>query len=164
LELMIVVALIGILAAVVLPSWVSTSRNKKYDPEVSAMMTELSTREAQYKSEVGNGLYLAATTCPASPAPNGIDFNTSCVSGATAWVTLRVNPTDSLIRCTYQITVGPDGSTPSGYAPCLAPPAALAGAWYWILATCDMKGDGGTNATFCMSSWNTKVQNLNYGQ
>lgn len=161
---MIVVALIGILAAVVLPSWVSTSRNKKYDPEISAMMTELSTREAQYKSEVGNGLYLAATTCPAAPAPNGVDFNTSCVTGATAWVTLRVNPTDSLIRCTYAITVGPDGSTPSPAAACAAAPAALAGAWYWILATCDMNADGGTNATFCMSSWNTKVQNLNYGK
>ena len=53
---MIVVALIGILAAVVIPSWTSTSRNKKYDPEISAMMTEISTREEQYKTEVGNGV------------------------------------------------------------------------------------------------------------
>ena len=70
------------------------------------MFTELSTREEQYKSELGNGSYLTAAACPASPAPNGIDFNTTCVTGASPWVTLRVNPTDSAIRCPYAITTG----------------------------------------------------------
>jgi Tfp pilus assembly protein PilE len=166
LELMIVVALIGVLAVIVIPSWTSTARNKKYDPEVSAMFTELSTREEQYKSELGNGSYLTAATCPATPAPNGIDFNNTCVTGALPWVTLRVNPTDSLIRCTYAITTGLAGSAPAGYAPCAAPPAnrVLSGAWYWILATCDMAANGGVNATFCMSSWDTQTYKLNYGQ
>lgn len=161
---MIVVALIGILAAVVIPSWTSTSRNKKYDPEISAMMTELSTREEQYKSELGNGTYLVAPTCPSAPTPNGADFNVGCVVNPSAWYTLHVNPTDNAIRCTYAITVGAAGSTPSGYAPCAAPGRPVAGAWYWILATCDMNNDGGTNATFCMSSWDTSVKNLNYGK
>jgi type II secretory pathway pseudopilin PulG len=162
---MIVVALIGILAAVVIPSWVSTSRNKKYDPEISAMMTEISTREAQYRTEGGNGSYLLAATCPSVTYPNGSDFNTNCVTGATAWVTLRVVPTDSLIRCQYGITVGANGTTPTTPpAACIAAPSNLTGAWYYILATCDMDGNGGTNATFCMSSWNTKVGQANYGQ
>jgi Tfp pilus assembly protein PilE len=166
LELMIVVALIGVLAAIVIPSWTSTARNKKYDPEISAMFTELSTREEQYKSEVGNGSYLTAAACPAAPAPNGIDFNTTCVTGVLPWVTLRVNPTDSSIRCSYAITTGLAGTTPSGYAPCAAPPTnrTLSGAWYWILATCDMQANGGTNATFCISSWDTQTYKLNYGQ
>jgi Tfp pilus assembly protein PilE len=167
LELMIVVALIGILAAVVIPSWTSTARNKKYDPEISAMFTELSTREEQYKSETGNGSYLAITTaCPAAPAPNGADFNTVCVTTGSLWATLRVNPTDSAIRCTYKITTGLAGTTPAGYAPCAAPPTnrPISAAWYWVLATCDMKGDGATNATFCISSWDSKQYNLNYGQ
>lgn len=162
---MIVVALIGILAAVVIPNWTSTSRNKKYDPEISAMMTEISTREAQYKTELGNGLYLGATACPLSPVPAGTDFNAACVTGATPWVTLRVNPTDSLIRCSYAITVGPDGAVPAPGATCTPlPTAPIAGAWYYIVATCDMNQDGGINATFCMESWNNAVFRLNYGQ
>ncbi len=161
---MIVVAVIGILAAVVIPSWTSTARNKKYDPEISAMMTELSTREEQYKSEVGNGNYLTAAACPASPSANGIDFNTTCVTGATPWVTLRVNPTDSTIRCSYAITAGLAGTAPGAPAPCVAAPGTLAGSWYYVIATCDMNNDGGTNATFCMSSWNTLVGKLNYGK
>src|SRR3569623_788949 len=89
--MMIVVALIGVLAAIVVPSWTSTARNKKYDPEISAMFTELTTREEQYKSELGNGSYLAITTaCPSAPAPNGIDFNTTCVTSGSSWATLRV--------------------------------------------------------------------------
>jgi Tfp pilus assembly protein PilE len=161
---MIVVALIGILAAVVIPSWTSTSRNKKYDPEISAMMTEISTREAQYKSELGNGLYLAATACPLSPVPAGADFNATCVTGVTPWVTLHVNPTDSLIRCSYAITVGPDGAVPAPGTNCNAVPTPLAGAWYYIIATCDMNQDGGVNATFCMESWNNAVKQVNYGR
>lgn len=161
---MIVVALIGILAAVVIPNWTSTARNKKYDPEISAMMTEISTREAQYKTEVGNGLYLAAAACPATPVPAGTDFNAACVTGATPWVTLRVNPTDSLIRCSYAITVGPDGAVPSPGSNCNSVPASLAGAWYYIIATCDMNQDGGVNATFCMESWNNAVKQVNYGK
>lgn len=166
LEMMIVVALIGVLAAIVVPSWTGTARNKKYDPEISAMFTELTTREEQYKSELGNGSYLAITTaCPSSPSPSGIDFNTTCVTSGSSWATLRVIPTDSTIRCSYKITAGAAGSTPSSYAPCAAPPTnrTLSGAWYWVLATCDMKGDGGTNATFCISSWDTKQYNANYG-
>jgi prepilin-type N-terminal cleavage/methylation domain-containing protein len=165
LELMIVVALIGILAAVVIPSWTSTARNKKYDPEISAMMTEISTREEQYKSELGNGSYLAATACPATPYPNGSDFNGGCVYATTPWYTMHVNPTDSAIRCTYAVTVGAAGTAPSGYAPCVAPVRALAGAWFWVLATCDMNADGGTNAKFCIASWDTKIQkDANYGK
>src|SRR4051812_33336155 len=138
---MIVVALIGILAAVVIPSWTSTSRNKKYDPEVSAMFTEISTREEQYKSRLGNGSYLAATACPATPYPNGSDFNTGCVYATTPWYTMHVNPTDSAIRCTYTVTVGAAGSTPSPPAPCSAAPASFVAAWYYVIATCDMNAD-----------------------
>ena len=165
---MIIVAIIGILAAVVIPSWVSTSRNKKYDPEISAMFTEISTKEEQYKSEVGNGAYLLAGTCPASPTPNGADWNASCNS-VTAWNSLRVNATDSQIRCTYAVTVGCAGSscsvpsTPSYSASFTAAPTTLAGAWYYILATCDMDGNGAPYATFFMSSWNNLQQKANYG-
>ena len=163
-ELAIVVAILGVLAAVVLPNWASTSRNKKYDPEISAMFTEISTREEQYKSEQGNGAYLSAAECPSAPSPNGVDFNASCVTGSTAWVTLRVDPTSTTIRCTYAVTTGLPGTTPAPPAPCVVPANPIAGSWYYDIATCDMDGNGGTNATFCMTSWDTAQRKLNYGE
>ena len=105
-ELMIVVAIVALIAAVAIPNWASTARNKKYDPEITAMFAELSTREEQYKSEQGNGSYLTSAVCPAAPVPAGADFNTNCVTTGSTWATLRVVATDSTIRCTYAITVG----------------------------------------------------------
>lgn len=159
---MIVVVLIGILAAVVIPNWTSTSRNKKYDPEISAMMTEISTREQQYKQE--NNKFLDAPTCPTNPQPNGADFNVGCVTTGSAWASLRVNATDSAIRCNYTVTTGLAGTTPAAPTACTAPSMTLAESWFYIVANCDMDGKGGTNAQFCMSSWNTKVGNTGYGK
>jgi prepilin-type N-terminal cleavage/methylation domain-containing protein len=158
-ELMIVVGILAILAAVVVPTFMSEARKGKYDPEISAMFTEISTKEEAYKSEISAGVYLAAATCPASPSQAGVDFAATCGG---AWATLRVAPTDKVIRCTYAVTEGAGGTVP-------APPAGFtmatpAGGWYFIVATCDMANDGGTNATFFQSSIDTKVQKQNYGQ
>lgn len=163
LELSIVVAIVGVLAAVVIPNWASTARNAKYDPEISAMFAELAMREEFYKSEIGNGLYLTAPVCPSTPNPNGINFNTACVTAGSPWATMRVSATDSAIRCTYAVTAGPTGTPPAPPAVCAAAPAGLVGSWYFIVATCDMAGNGGTNATFCATSWNTQQNKANYG-
>jgi prepilin-type N-terminal cleavage/methylation domain-containing protein len=164
-ELGIVIAIIGVLAAVVIPNWAQSARNKKYDPELSAMFTEISTREEQYKSEIGNGSYIAEAQCPASPTPSGADFNVNCVNSIATWQQLRLVPTDSSIRCTYQVVVGAAATAPAAPAPCVAPTSTLlAGSWYYSIATCDMDGNGGANATFCVASWDTQRYSLNYGQ
>ena len=167
-ELGIVIAILGVLAALVIPNWARTARNRKYDPELSAMFTEISTREEQYKQEQGNGAYLDEAQCPAAPIPAGSDFNINCVNPAgSTWATLRVVPTDSTIRCTYQVTTGVPPAQPSAPAPCAASSGSngVTGSWYYVIATCDMDASGGVNATFCMSSWNndTTAQRLNYG-
>ena len=53
LEIMIVVALIGILAAIALPSFTRESRKAKGDSEVAAFFGELKVREEQYALENG---------------------------------------------------------------------------------------------------------------
>lgn len=163
------IAILGVLAALVVPNWAATARNRKYDPEISAMFTEISTREEQYKSELGNGAYLDEAQCPTAPIPAGSDFNTNCVNTVTAWQTLRVVPTDSSIRCTYQVTTGVTPTQPSAPAPCATPTGSngVPGSWYYVIATCDMDDNTGTtNAQFCLSSWNTDTvhQRQNYGQ
>jgi prepilin-type N-terminal cleavage/methylation domain-containing protein len=162
-ELMIVVAIVAVLAALVVPNWIRESRKGKYDTEVTAMFTEISTKEEAYKSELGNGNYLAATGCPSSTSQAGINFNTTCVVASSAWLTLRVSATDSQIRCTYAVTTGLTGAVPSPPSPFTFfanPP----GPWYYVVATCDMDGQGGTNATYFQSSVDTKVQKANYGK
>jgi len=159
-ELMAVVAVIGILAAVVLPAWAKESQKAKADSEVNAMMVEIATKLEQYKSE-HSGAYLAAAQCPSAVTPTGGDWNTSCAS-TTGWTSLRVAAPDKTMYCTYQVVVGAAGSTPS-------PPSGFtmstpAGAWYYIVATCDMDNRSTTtSATFFRSSVDTKLQKQNYG-
>src|SRR5262249_46651230 len=102
LELMITVAVIAILAAVVIPSWMGDSRKTKGDSEINAMFAELANKEEQYK--IDNGVYLGAATCPSAPSRAGVNFNTVCVTTGSAWATLRVNAPESTIRCTYVLT------------------------------------------------------------
>jgi hypothetical protein len=124
------------------------------------MFAEIAAKEEQYKLD--NSVYLAATTCPATPSTAGIDFNTACVTTGSAWAGLRVNSPESKIRCTYVVTAGAAGTT-------LTPPAGFTvpnqpvGAWYYVVATCDLDGVASTNSTFFQSSTDTAIQKLNYG-
>jgi hypothetical protein len=95
-----------------------------------------------------------------------VDFNAGCAANAATqpFAQLRVNGTDVKIRCMYEVTadIAPTVN-PSPPAACTAAPGSLVGSWYYIVATCDMDGNGGTYATFCMSSWNSQQTNANYG-
>ena len=161
-ELMVVVAVIGVLAVVVIPAWAKQAQSAKADSEISAMTAQILTREEQYKSELGNGKYLAAAQCPAAVTPSGANWNTSCATAA-GWSTLHVSAPNSSMYCTYQVVAGAAGTTPS-------PPAGFtmsqpSGSWYYIVATCDMDNRSTTpSATFFRSSVDSKLQKQNYGQ
>jgi len=160
LEIMVVVTLIGILAAVTVPSWIRESRKGRGDSEINAMFAEIAAKEEQYK--VDNGVYLAATTCPSSPSSAGVDFNASCVTTGSAWASLRVNAPQSTMRCTYVVTAGAAGATltpPTGFTVANQP----VGAWYYVVGTCDLDGVSTTNSTFFQSSTDTIIQKLNFG-
>jgi type IV pilus assembly protein PilE len=177
-ELMIVVVIIAVLAAIVVPTWLSESRKGKYDPEVRAMFAEISAKEEAYKAEQGAGLYRDTPTDACPPvSPDGTSFTTACLQsdgGSADWQALRINETDSKIRCSYQITAGcagdgtncPSTVTPASPTPSFGttPPTTLVGPWYYIIAICDMDGAGGTNAEFLTTSWDNSTQKLNYGQ
>jgi prepilin-type N-terminal cleavage/methylation domain-containing protein len=160
LEIMIVVALIGILAGIVVPSWIRESRKTKGDSEINAMFAELGTKEEQYK--IDNGVYLAAAVCPSTSTTAGIDFNAICVTTGSAWATLRVNSPESKMRCTYVVSAGAAGTTltpPTGFTVANQP----VGAWYYVLGTCDLDGSPTTNSTYFQTSTDTIIQKLNQG-
>jgi type II secretory pathway pseudopilin PulG len=169
---MVVVAIIAILAAIVVPTWVREGRRAKADTEIAAMFAEIATKEEQYKTE--NGVYLAAAQCPTTTSTAGVDFNTTCNS-TTGWANLRVIATDNQIRCKYTVTVGAASTalTPGSTftVPCSTGVACTtvtpATAWYYVTSICDMdgQGDSSTNTTFFQSSLDTKYQkDGNYGK
>lgn len=157
-ELMVVVALIGILAAVVVPGFFRESRKAKSDTEVSAMFAELQMRLEQYKQD--NNVYLAAAACPATTTPAGTSADT-CTTAGSPWALMRVSPTQSTLRCSYEIVVGTAATTatpPTGFT--FTSPAMN---WYYILATCD--GDGVTtkNSQYFTNSVNSQIQTKDLG-
>jgi prepilin-type N-terminal cleavage/methylation domain-containing protein len=161
-ELSVVVSIIGFLSLVVIPGWFKETNKGKYDSEVNAMMSEIIAKEEQYKIEYGS--YKATPTCPATPvnAGSGTDI-TPCLTSA-SWTALRMSPALSTLRCTYTITTGTPNTVAS---PGLTGVTFNGGPgyWYYVVATCDMDGKGGTNSSYLAGSTNTKIQkDVNYGK
>ena len=160
-ELMIVVAVLAILAAIAIPSFFRESSKAKHQSEVTAMMGEIAVKLEQFKMESPTGRYIDAPKCPGSPTPAGANFRTSCIVAASVWETLRINPPSTTTYCSYAVTTGTsaDAPAPTGFTM-----AQTATSWWFIIAECDMGNDGGTNATFMVSSIDSKQQKLNVGQ
>ena len=155
-ELMIVVVIIAVLAAVVVPTFFQQARKTQGSSEISPTMTEIGIREEQYKSD--NNGYFTAATCPVAPSHTGVAAST-CTTTAD-WVTLRINPPETTIHCSYEIVAGNTTGTnnPGGFV--FTSPAAN---WYYVLATCDLDGDGSNFSTYFMSSVDPAIQKLNEG-
>jgi prepilin-type N-terminal cleavage/methylation domain-containing protein len=176
-ELMAVVVILVVLAAVVIPSFMKETNKAKGLSEATAMFAEIAQKQEQFKAEQGkymgdrtDAAFEGTTTCPASVPSSDYNFATSCMTGTTAWTDLRVDPSSSSLRCQYTIEAGKAGTT-------LTPPTwaenslgvtgaaepALAGAWWSIHAVCDESKNGGTNAEYYKSSVNGKIQKHNEG-
>ena len=163
LELMVVVALIGVLAAIALPSFAGTSRKAKGDAEVAAFFAELAVREQQYAIEHGAYLSTASdetTTFPATPSASAQALGALPAT----WQTLKIRTPESSARCGYVVIAGVrDGaageiaSTSFGYAP----PAKN---WFYLLAHCNLDGNGAVDSYYFATSDDARVQKTNYGQ
>ena len=158
-ELMVVVAIIGVLAKIALPAWTHESRKSRARSEVYAVLGELAAKEQQYKQD--NTSYLAAAACPASPSSTG-QSATSCTASGTSWNKLRVALPEQTLYCSYTITTGTSSQTPSPPSPFTMP--AQATGWYYIVASCDMDGSSSTNSSYFISSWDSKVKASKEGQ
>lgn len=154
-EMMVAVGVIAILAGIVVPTFTRETRKAKASSEVSAMFGELAVRQDQYKLE--NGRYLAAAACPSAPATKGQDA-TGCLT--TAWTGLRVRLPQDKLACSYEVVAGTGVGTddPLGFA--FTSPA---GAWFYIVATCNGDNQSGTNAQFFTSSASSAIQTKNEG-
>ncbi len=174
-ELMIVVAIVAILAAVVVPTFMKSANKTRGKTEVTAMFAEIAMKEEAYKSESSSNAFLAASLCHTGGAQKAsYNFQTTCVTTGSAWETLRIQPPESKMYCAYTIVVG---NKASGVVPTLTPPTGfknskgvlntaegtLASSWWYVTADCDEDLHGGTNAKYYMSSIDQDLQVTNSG-
>jgi prepilin-type N-terminal cleavage/methylation domain-containing protein len=158
-ELMMVVAVVAILAAIVVPLFMSEGRKVKASSEVSAMFAELSTKQEQYKLELGK--YLDVPACPATPSAFDQDI-TPCITSQ-AWLDLRIAAPESKLKCSYLVETGLAGEAVSPPAGFTLPPTAATG-WYWIHAKCDMDNNPALFSEYLISSLDTQTQKVNEGK
>jgi prepilin-type N-terminal cleavage/methylation domain-containing protein len=158
-EMMITVAVIAILALIVVPQFFKESRKTKSASEVTPMMAELAVREEQYKSD--KGVYLAAAACPATTTAAGTAAAACITAGSpgSEWYQLRVNPVESMLRCSYEVVSGDTAGTTVAAFSFTSPGFN----WFYVLATCDMDGDSAKDAQYFMSSVDSKVMKINEG-
>jgi prepilin-type N-terminal cleavage/methylation domain-containing protein len=162
-ELMVVVVILAILAAVIIPVFTSQSKKVKAKTEVSAMFAELASKQERYKGE--NNVYLATAECP-TPASNNLKPVTACMNTGDPWVVLGVVPPQQQLRCSYEITVGTSADTPavpSGATAFTIPTGCCATSWYIVHARCDMDGNG-TLSHYVTASFDATLRVTNEGQ
>lgn len=163
-EMMIVVAIIGILSTLAVFAYQKVTGSTEVETEIAAIFAELRVRQEEYHAE--EGLYLSTGLTetdlfpPAAPvgpgdAPIDISGLLSAVDGtgttpADQWVNLRMRPRKHQLRCAYVSIAGPGGggaigSMASGDFGMSAVPESN---WYYLLARCDADGDSGTDAFY----------------
>jgi len=163
LELMVVVTLVGILAAIALPSFAGQSRKAKGDSEVGAFFAELKVREEQYALE--NGKYLSTGAAETATFPATVTAASQSLGTLpTTWQTLKVRTPESSVRCGYVVIAGTKSDTAGTLASttfAYTPPAKN---WFYILAHCNLDGNAAVDSYYFISNDNSKIQKTNYGQ
>lgn len=164
LEMMIVVAIMGILAGIAVYAYRKVTSTAEIDSEVNAIFAELRVRQEEFHAE--NGVYLSTTPAdtiyfppgaPVQPGNAPIDIAPLLAAAdgnggtlADAWVNLRMMPRKTTLRCGYTAIAGdPTVSVPSRGASVLEmnTPAQEAN-WYYLVAECDADGDPGVNSLY----------------
>jgi type IV pilus assembly protein PilA len=163
LEIMVVVALIGILAAIALPSFSGQTRKAKGDSEVAAFFAELKIREEQYSVENGKYLSTGASESATFPVTPTAATQTLGTLPAT-WQSLKVRTPESAARCGYVVIAGIKTTTGGTIATTSFGFTAPAKNWFYILAHCDLDGNNAVDSYYFISNDNAKIQKTNYGQ
>jgi prepilin-type N-terminal cleavage/methylation domain-containing protein len=162
-EIMVAVAILGILAAIALPSFASTSRRMLGETEVREFFGELALREEQYRLEYA--AYVSTGANESSPFPANPSASAKTLGSLPAvWTALKVRPPSSRARCTYVVIAGTPTDTPGPMASAqfhFVPPER---SWFYLLAQCDLDANAGTNSYYFMSSEDQTVQTLNPGR
>ena len=161
-ELMVVVAVIAVLAAVAVPMFMAETREASGDAEVTAMFTELGLKESEYRLE--NGVYFStgaseAATFPLTPTASA----QSLATPPATWTTLKVVPPENTAKCGYVVIAGLANAAPGAIASGTFGFAAPKQPYYYILAHCNLDGSSAKDGYYFQSSVDTTIKKVNAG-
>jgi prepilin-type N-terminal cleavage/methylation domain-containing protein len=163
LEVMIVVALLGVLAAIALPSFTTQARKSRGDSEVAAFFAEFKVREEQYAVE--NGRYLSTAASETAHYPATVNANAQSLGTLpTTWQQLRIRTPESTARCGYVVIAGVKGDAAGATATAsfgYTPPAKN---WFYVLAHCNLDNDSSVDSYYFISSESATIQKTNWGR
>ncbi len=151
-ELMIVVAIIGILAAVAVFMF-SKSAAKARASEVPAMFAELRIKQEGYHLE--NGVYLSTGAyyprAPASLTADAAAFY-PLPAAPSPWRALRINSDKDSVYCSYKAVAGTPSDTPGAEANAFGFTGTQPTNWFYMLAQCELDGDTSQHSTYFAQS------------
>jgi prepilin-type N-terminal cleavage/methylation domain-containing protein len=163
-EVMMVVALIAVLAAIAIPNFVRQSGRAKSDTEVMEIFAELRIRQEQFRFE--RGTYKATTADEVLLYPGTPSSNERDLLGAlpVEWQDLRYRG-KSTARCSYGVITGAGGdATNIGVRAAAFGFTAPTTDWFYILAWCDIDNDATTDGFYLTDSVNTSIRKVNAGR
>ena len=168
-ELMVVVAIVGVLASLAVYMFGGQQRKITAKSEVTAMFAEFKMRQEQYRLENGTYLSSSATNDEADPWPStpGANGGRRTLQPFPAnWTALNMAPDASSVYCAYVTVVGDggDATTVGAIASSdfnFVPPATD---WYYILAQCDMDQNTAVDSYYFQNSNDSNLYFINQGQ
>ncbi len=158
-ELMVVVAIIGILAALAVYLFGGQQKKLKAKTEVAAMFAEFAIRQGQFSVENGTYLSTGATEAnpwPAAVSPTGAKVN--LLPFPATWQTLRMS-TESATWCTY-VAIAGDANNPANIGNIAQTNFSFTAPdsdWYYLLAHCDMDQNSAVDSYYFQSSENSTL-------
>jgi prepilin-type N-terminal cleavage/methylation domain-containing protein len=158
-EVMITVAIIGILTTVLVFSFTSQPRRVKSRTEVLAMFAAMHAAEAGYSLEHGTYYSTGSDSTdvfPATPAQSGQTVGTV----PDEWDTLRLSATSEKLFCSYVAVAGTASDTLPDFSDYYGMVQPI-GSWNALNAECDMDGSSTLNGTFFSSSVDPTMQRRN---
>ena len=160
-EVMLVVVIIAVLAAIAVPLFMSEEQTTKGESEALQIFTSLSLAEESYMLENGSYLSTGANetdTWPVAPAPSP----QALTPYPATWTLLKVAPPIQNARCAYVVIAGQPGDSAGPQATgsfAFTPPTSTA--WYYLLAHCDADNDTSVDGYFFQSSVDKTFRELN---
>lgn len=173
-ELMIVVAIIGILAGIAVFMFGKSKKKATAASEIAPMFGEFKIRQEQYNLENGSYLSTGADDTDTWPtAPSGGQAPTELAPLPAEWTALKMQPDKQSVYCAYVSMAGDGGDgTNVGPTVSLAAPAGFSFAttdvpavnWYYILARCDFDDDSTVDSLYFARSDREGFMKINEGR
>ncbi len=166
-ELVIVLAIIGILATIAVFMFTKTKKKAEADAEVNAMFAEFRNRQEAYYIE--NNSYQQTGSDEDDGHPPVLTGETAVTLSPlpATWDALRMAPDRSAVRCKY-VSIAGRGGDAAAYIGPMATTFGMTAVpdrdWYYLLAECDMDNDSTENSYYFFRSDENEVRHLNPGK